>query len=69
MRNQPQETVLQAEPCIRDATHSDINSIADLYRAVGQAGGGLARTPGEITIAYVSDFVEAARHGGVELGC
>jgi ribosomal protein S18 acetylase RimI-like enzyme len=67
MKNQPEETAVQAEPRIRDATDSDISSIAELYRAVGRAGGGLARTPEEITVAYVSDFVEAARHGGIEL--
>jgi len=58
---------VQAETRIRDATASDVDPIAELYRAVGRAGGGLARTPEEVTIAYVSDFVEAARHGGVDL--
>ena len=67
MKNQPEETTVQADPRIREATDSDINAIADLYREVGRAGGGLARTPEEVTIAYVSEFVEAARHGGVEL--
>lgn len=67
MKNQPEETTVQAELSIRDATDSDIAAIADLYRAVGRAGGGLARTPEEVTIAYVSEFVAAARHGGVEL--
>ena len=58
---------LQGKPRIRAATLADIKPIASLYRAVGSAGGGLARTPAEVTLEYVSDFVHAARRGGIEL--
>ena len=58
---------MQAEAAIRSATKSDIEQIRALYRAVGSAGGGLARTPDEVTLDYVSDFVHASRHGGIEL--
>ena len=58
---------VQGEPRIRAATVADIKAIANLYRAVGAAGGGLARTPAEVTLEYVSDFVHAARHNGIEL--
>ena len=61
------DIAVQGKARIRTATDADITPIAALYRAVGAAGGGLARTPAEITLDYVSDFVHAARHGGIEL--
>ena len=67
MKNQTVETAVQAKPRIRNATEADIGSIAALYRAVGSAGGGLARTPGEVTPEYVTDFVTSAQNGGIQL--
>ena len=65
--NQMKGIAVQGDIRIRAATDADIKAIANLYRAVGSAGGGLARTPAEVTMDYVSDFVHAARHGGIEL--
>ncbi len=58
---------VQGKARIRTVTDADIRPIAELYRAVAEAGGGLARTSDEVTLDYVSDFVHAARHGGIEL--
>jgi putative acetyltransferase len=58
---------MQAEPTIRSSKESDVDSIVALYRAVGDAGGGLARSPDEVTRGYVRDFLAASLAGGVAL--
>ena len=52
---------------IRPSRLSDVDSIVALYRAVGAAGGGLARSPDEVTRAYVRDFLDASLAGGIAL--
>ena len=58
---------MQADITYRRGTVGDVEAIVDLYRAVGNAGGGLARMPDEVTLEYVDDFVDAALTGGLEL--
>jgi len=52
---------------IRSSRLSDIDGIVALYRAVGAAGGGLARSPDEVTRDYVRDFLDASLAGGIAL--
>ena len=52
---------------LRPTTPADAPAIADLYRRVSAAGGGLARTPEEITEAYVAGFVAGSLARGVAL--
>jgi putative acetyltransferase len=52
---------------IRPSRLSDVDAIVALYRAVGAAGGGLARSPDEVTRGYVRDFLDASFAGGVAL--
>jgi putative acetyltransferase len=58
---------MQAEISIRRSSAADVDAIVGLYQTVGHAGGGLARTPAEVTRGYVGDFLEAAIAGGVAL--
>ena len=58
---------MQAEIRYRRATPADVDALVAVYRAVGNAGGGLARTPDEVTSAYVRDFVADAASGGLEV--
>ena len=58
---------MQADAPIRRSSPTDVDGIVALYRAVGRAGGGLARAPDEITRGYVRDFLEAALAGGIAL--
>lgn len=67
MKNSALQTALQAEKVIRSSTPADVDGIVALYKAVGHAGGGLARTPQEVTRGYVRDFLVAALEGGVAL--
>lgn len=67
MKNSALEPASQAEKEIRSSQVSDVDGIVALYKAVGKAGGGLARTPDEVTRAYVGDFLHAALNGGVAL--
>lgn len=52
---------------IRPSKPSDVDGIVALYRAVGEAGGGLARSPDEVTRGYVRDFLDASFAGGIAL--
>ena len=67
MKNFALQTPSQAEKEIRRSQATDVDYIVALYKAVGQAGGGLARTPDEVTRGYVNDFLQAALNGGVAL--
>lgn len=52
---------------IRKATIDDHAGIVGLYRAVAGVPDGIARTPAEVTDAYVSGFMQRAAHDGLEL--
>ena len=58
---------MQAEISIRRSTPSDIEGIVALYQATGTAGGGLARSPDEVSRDFVSGFLHKALNGGVAL--
>lgn len=66
-KNFPAEADLQADILIRATKSSDIGAIASLYRAAGERGSGLARSPVEVTLDYVTQFVEASLSGGLAL--
>jgi ribosomal protein S18 acetylase RimI-like enzyme len=51
---------------IRKAVAVDHARIVALYRAVAAVPGGIARTPGEVTDAYVAGFMRKAFDDGVE---
>lgn len=51
---------------IRKAVAADHARIKALYRAVAAVPGGIARTPDEVTDAYVSGFMQKAQNDGVE---
>jgi ribosomal protein S18 acetylase RimI-like enzyme len=63
----PWTRLMQADVAYRRGTAGDVDAIVDLYRAVGNAGGGLARMPDEVTHQYVDDFIDAALTAGLEL--
>jgi putative acetyltransferase len=67
VKNSALQTPSQAEKEIRWTQATDVDGIVTLYKAVGHAGGGLARTPDEVTRDYVNDFLHAALNGGVAL--
>lgn len=54
------------EIVLREADPADVAAIIALYRAAA-AGGNLARTPGEVSEAYVADFVRNSRQRGLIL--
>ncbi|MES2019123.1 MAG: GNAT family N-acetyltransferase [Pseudomonadota bacterium] len=54
---------------IRKARAVDHARIVQLYRAVAAVPDGIARTPLEVTDAYVSGFMERAAQDGIELLC
>jgi ribosomal protein S18 acetylase RimI-like enzyme len=54
---------------IRKAQPADHGRIVDLYRAVAAVPDGIARTPEEVTDAYVSGFMHKAQADGIELVC
>lgn len=58
---------MQVETSIRRSSPADADGVMALYKAVGQAGGGIARSPDEVTQRYVSDFLEAASEEGIAL--
>jgi len=58
---------MQADLSIRRSSSRDVEGIASLYKAVGDAGGGLARASDEVTEKYVSDFLTAAIAEGIAL--
>jgi ribosomal protein S18 acetylase RimI-like enzyme len=58
---------LQPDSLIRASSLSDAEAIASLYRAAGESGSGLARTPDEVTLDYVTQFLEASLDGGLAL--
>lgn len=51
---------------IRKAVAADHARIVALYRAVAEVPGGIARTPDEVTDAYVAGFMHKAASDGVE---
>ena len=51
---------------IRKAVAADQARIVALYRAVAAVPGGIARTPAEVTDAYVVGFMDRAAGDGVE---
>lgn len=58
---------MQADISIRQSTLRDVDGIVGLYQAAGEAGGGLARSPDEVTSDYVSAFLDKALNGGIAL--
>ena len=52
---------------IRHARPDDHAQILRLYRAVAEVPDGIARTPAEVTDAYIGACMERARDGGIEL--
>ncbi len=52
---------------IRKATPDDHGRILGLYRDVAAVPDGIARTPAEVTDAYVDGFMQRAAHDGLEL--
>jgi ribosomal protein S18 acetylase RimI-like enzyme len=54
---------------IRKACGSDCANIISLYKAVAGVPDGIARTPEEVTEAYVSGFMHKAAADGVEFVC
>ena len=52
---------------IRIATAADHARILALYREVAAVPDGIARTPDEVTDAYVAGFMQRAAHDGLEL--
>jgi ribosomal protein S18 acetylase RimI-like enzyme len=52
---------------IRKATPADQPAILALYRAVAALPDGIARTPQEVTPAYIDGFMQRAAHDGIEL--
>ena len=58
---------MQAEISIRQSSPGDVDAIVRLYQAAGAAGGGLARSPDEVTGDYVNAFLSKALNGGVAL--
>lgn len=54
---------------IRKAQVNDHARIVQLYRDVATVPDGIARTPGEVTDAYVSAFMHKAQADGIELVC
>lgn len=58
---------MQADVSIRQSTPGDVDAIVALYQAAGEAGGGLARAPDEVSRDYVSAFIDKALNGGIAL--
>ena len=58
---------MQADISIRQSTMGDVDGIVALYQAAGEAGGGLARAPDEVSRDYVSAFIDKALSGGIAL--
>ena len=52
---------------IRRANSADRKGILALYRAVAAVPDGIARTPDEVTDAYVDGFMQRAAQDGIEL--
>jgi ribosomal protein S18 acetylase RimI-like enzyme len=52
---------------IRIATQSDFAALLALYRDVATIPDGIARTPAEVTEAYISSFMHKAANDGIEL--
>ena len=52
---------------IRRGRLQDVDAIERLYRTVGATPGGIARTPDEVTTAYVQGFVEESLARGILL--
>lgn len=52
---------------IRHATAGDAAKIFALYKAVGAAPIGIARSPAEVSMAYIENFMQQAAHAGIEL--
>lgn len=54
---------------IRKAELEDHGQLVALYRAVASVPDGIARTPAEVSDAYVSGFMHRAAADGIELVC
>ena len=65
MKNFHLSPSMQADISIRQSTMGDVDGIVALYQAAGEAGGGLARAPDEVSRDYVSAFIDKALNGGV----
>jgi ribosomal protein S18 acetylase RimI-like enzyme len=61
------ESVSVSEPHLRHADPADVAAIQELYRVVAVTPGGIARTPEEVTRAYVEDFVRNSVERGIIL--
>ncbi|GEO05729.1 hypothetical protein AAE02nite_33930 [Adhaeribacter aerolatus] len=57
---------MEAGYSVREVKEADIPQLYDLYRQVAAAGG-LGRTPAEISIAYIQDFVTKSLERGLIL--
>ena len=53
------------KPTIRSVTNEDVGKIFTLYKTTASIPGGLARTEDEITLAYVSNFVDLSLARGI----
>jgi len=51
----------------RPASHKDLEAIYRLYKSVAAQPIGIARSPEEVTKAYVQDFMREASAAGIEL--
>jgi ribosomal protein S18 acetylase RimI-like enzyme len=49
----------------REATQDDLFPILDLYKAVARAGGGIARSEGEINESYMQNFISRSIQSGL----
>jgi ribosomal protein S18 acetylase RimI-like enzyme len=54
---------------IRKARSGDLPSILRLYRDVAAVPDGIARTPDEVSEAYINGFMQRAQADGIELVC
>jgi RimJ/RimL family protein N-acetyltransferase len=51
---------------IRPAVQDDAAQVLALYKAVAAVPGGIARTPDEVSLEYVTAFMRRAQEGGLE---
>ncbi|TAE26013.1 MAG: GNAT family N-acetyltransferase [Cytophagales bacterium] len=52
---------------IRPATLADVPTLTELHRLIAQTPGGIIRTPKEVTLAYITETLEACLANGLAL--
>lgn len=52
---------------VKKGKHSDLHKIITLYRTVASCSGGIAREAGEVTEAYVVNFIDKSLESGIIL--